>query len=351
MLGHFLKSLEIGTTSLTDTELLPGTAVVGVDNIHELTKFGIVSKLQFGIVTDNNSVIYQLCLNTTKSKKITSDTIAKSRFPLIEESIGVFRKKYKEIYSYYLPDSSPAAEVLQRAKKQFESFKGGETAKELRSYPGDDFVDECLTGLTMNELMQKDKEAKYAGQHWSVPLKIDARLIASHLEARPEIQQLLQKEELNPTVYEATHHGIALEAGQMLHFTTCRTPDKKNFLKMDPQEEFHAISYNEKYGEMVVYPSESISERILSRNRAIWCMFHADRWGKYDILTNNCEHFSRFCREGKKNSPQVTIVAIKAIIAIAPFVIPKIGMIRGLGLIVATIVKNKKTKTTPLPKA
>lgn len=347
MLGHFLKSLsEVGATA--PTEWLPGTAVVGVDNIRELIEYGIVSKLQFGIVSENNSIIYQCCLNTTKYRKISKEVIAESSFCLIEESIEAFRKSYKEIYTYDRPNSLPAEDVL---KKVRERYRAEEPVKELRSYPGDDFVDECLTGRPVEELLQENELAKHAGQHWIVPLGIDARLIASHLDARPEIQKILEKEALNPMVYKAAHHGIALEAGQMLHFTTCRTPDRKNFLKMDPQEEFHAISYNEKNGEIVVYPSESISERLISRNRAIWCMFHAEKWGKYDIFTNNCEHFSRFCRTGKKQSPQVTTAAIKLILAVAPLLIPKIGLIRGLGAIVATIVKDKKTETQPLPQA
>ncbi|MBQ5666278.1 MAG: lecithin retinol acyltransferase family protein [Akkermansia sp.] len=326
MLGHFLKKVELeGYTPAG--ELRPGMAVVGVSDARQLERYGIAGTIQFAIVSDNGTLIYQSCLG---------NDINSCGFSIQDSSVQFFKKQYGELYIYHIENELPPEQVLQQAKdrmrKQLDTPLTG-----LRSYVGDDFVDECLTGGNVLEQIEQDASA---GQHWQVPLNIDVKLVARQLKAHPKIQRMLKKKILNPTVHEGTHHGIALEAGQMLHFSTCRTPDDSNRLKLDPQTIFHNISHTSMNGTAVVYKEETTEMRLLSRNRAVWWLFHAEAWGEYCIFSNNCEHFSRYCREGKKRSIQVAKAFVQFIISVAPMAIPYLGSLRYLTPILTQVLRN-----------
>ncbi len=326
MLGHFLKTIELeGYTPVG--ELRPGMAVVGVSDARQLEKYGIPGAIQFAIVSDNGTLIYQSCLG---------NDINSCNFCIQDSSVQEFKKQYGELYIYHIENELPAEQVLQQAKermkKQLDAPLSG-----LRSYVGDDFVDESLTGGNVLEMIQQDAAA---GQHWLVPLNIDVGLVARQLQAHPKIQRMLQKKLLNPTVHEGTHHGIALEAGQMLHFSTCRTPDDSNRLKLDPQAIFHNISHTSMNGTAVAYKEETDEMRLLSRNRAVWWLFHAEAWGEYCIFSNNCEHFSRYCREGRKRSIQVAKAFVQFIISVTPLAIPYLGAIRYVAPILTQVLRN-----------
>lgn len=326
MLGHFLKEIELkGCTPAR--ELQPGMAVVGIGNAKMLEEHGIPDTMQFAIVSDDGSLIYQLC---------HGNDISTCRFIVQNSSVSEFRKQYGELYIYHIEGGHASEQVLQQAKermkKQLDAPLSG-----FRSYVGDDFVDECLTGSEILGQIQRDAAA---GQHWKVPLKIDVELVARQLQAHPKLRRILKSKLLNQTVHEGTHHGIALEAGQMLHFSTCRTPDDSNHLKLDPQAIFHVISHTGQKGQPVSYKGESAEIRLVSRNRAIWWLFHAKAWGKYCIFSNNCEHFSRYCREGEKGSIQVTKAFVQFIISVAPIAIPYLGSIKYLTPILTQVLRN-----------
>ena len=327
MLGHFLKDIELnGYTPAHD--LRPGMAVVGIKNAQSLEAYGMADTMQFAIVADDDTLIFQLCIGTK---------IEKCKFCIQKLSTVAFRKEYGELYVYHRDGELPAEQVLKEAKRRLTNY-GDSRLESLRSYTGDDFVDECLLGHDIIDMVHGEPAA---GQHWDVPLNIDVALIAQQLQAHPKLQRILQNQILNQTVHEGTHHGIALEAGQMLHFSTCRTPDGVNRLKLDPQAIFHGISHTARKGSSLSYSTESAEDRLRSRNRAIWWLFHADKWGKYCLFTNNCEHFSRYCREGKKESKQVTWAVVQFIISVAPAAIPQLRGIKLIVPIVTQIVRNR----------
>lgn len=326
MLGHFLKNIELkGYTPAR--ELHPGMAVVGIKNEENLEKYGMPEGMQFAIVTDDDSLIFQLCIG---------EEIEHCKFCIQELSTSAFKKQYGEIYVYHMEGALPAEHVLKQAKNRLAGSCSGRM-ESLRSYPGDDFVDECLLGNEIIDLIQKEPAA---GQHWVVPLDINLALIVRQLQGHPAIQRILQNEALNPTVHEGTHHGIALEANQMLHFSTCRTPDGINRLKLDPMAIFNNISHTVKKG-TPLYTSDTAEARLRCRNRAIWWLFHSEKWGEYCLFRNNCEHFSRYCREGEKKSEQVLHAALRLIISAAPLAIPQLRGIAFLVPIIAQIIHNK----------
>lgn len=327
MLGHFLKDIELNgyTPAL---ELRPGMAVVGIKDAQSLEAYGMTDTMKFAIVADDDTLIFQLCIGTK---------IEKCKFCIQALSTVAFKKEYGELYVYHMRGELPADQVLKEAKRRLTNY-GDSRLESLRSYTGDDFVDECLLGHDIIDMVHGEPAA---GQHWDVPLNIDVALIAQQLQAHPNLQRILQNQILNQTVHEGTHHGIALEAGQMLHFSTCRTPDGVNRLKLDPQAIFHGISHTARKGSSLSYSTESAEDRLRSRNRAIWWLFHADKWGKYCLFTNNCEHFSRYCREGKKESKQVTWAVVQFIISVAPAAIPQLRGIKLIVPIVTQIVRNR----------
>ena len=102
------------------------------------------------------------------------------------------------------------------------------------------------------------------------------------------------------------HHGILIEDNWVIHFARCRVPDNSNQIKLDTLDTFCNITPYAEPGGPCDYKEDTEYKRILHRNRAVWILFHAKEWGSYNLFTNNCEHMSRACKVGRKQSAQVT---------------------------------------------
>lgn len=296
MLGYFLKDLQADRLSRVENpaQLEPGTAVVSVSNPEQLKTTGLPCELRFGIVASCYGVMCQTCIQ---------EDIEAPVFRINQLSFAEFAKEGAVIYILACDSGRDPSRVLVDAMARYMS-----TIRSLRSYPGDDFVAECMTGLTSRELLERDCAA---GQHWVTPLEMTGYECLKWLGV--PVEKFAGIEYLHKPLLNQTHHGIAIEGGQVIHFSTRRVPDGKNCIKSDTQKEFCNITANRNEGGPVKYASESSANLYSSRNRAVWVFCHAENWGVYNLATNNCEHFSRYCRAGRKESRQVIAAVVEAL--------------------------------------
>ena len=181
---------------------------------------------------------------------------------------------------------------------------------------------ECLQeDIDWMKLLEDDP---YAGQHWCTSFKIEAKEVIRALvglNKAEKIRNLLSKpiDFISPDeLLDTFHHGISIESGQVIHFSTCRLPKgERAQIKTDSREDFLSWGKDIGDGGPVKYKKETPAQRLVARHRAVWRFCHAQEWGKYDPLFNNCEHFSRFCRVGKKGSRQVATKSLEALASLA----------------------------------
>lgn len=316
ILGYYLKSIaESEPQPLQLQELVPGMPVVAVGDMERLRRVGLSVELRFGIATGQGSVICRRCVG---------GDIDKPTFCVQELSMEAFVRGAGGLYS--CADIAPAqGDVLARARSRV-----GEHSETLMSYPGDDFVAECLLGISAEKLVQQEMNA---GQHWCTPFYITTELLLDQLSqfvASFESEKDDGKDDagLGTKVIDAiskalpdfvtkiewldqTHHGIALEGLQVIHFSSCRLPKDVPLIKTDSIHDFMYWRTGKLDGGAVRYAKETSAQRLLSRNRAVWVFCHADEWKEYSIIRNNCEDFSRYCRVGKKESRQVWLRALQ----------------------------------------
>lgn len=324
LLGHFLHNiLENKPEPAAADTLQPGTAVVAVDNMQQLRETGLPCSLRFGIVSKEQQIICQCCITE-------SDTVPKSpEFIIRKLDIQEFMGNEGELYTFHIPESLDAYEVQLKA-----AMRVGRSYHRLRSYPGDDFVAECLTGLSSEELVEQDSKI---GQHWWTPLQMTLRQGMKWLGLGKYTPLLPNSADIQ--VFDQTHHGIAIEGDHVIHFSTRRVPDGSNRIKADSLQEFRSIGDNESSGSAVKYKVETPEQRLTSRNRAVWVFCHAESWGGYNLMDNNCEHFSRYCRVGKKESRQVIAAALEAMGALMAS-LPKSTPFRPLLIALGLLMKN-----------
>lgn len=84
-----------------------------------------------------------------------------------------------------------------------------------------------------------------------------------------------------PTPY--THHGLYLGLGLVIHYDFTR-------ICIVTLEQFAKGQAIFKVQSPMIYPREVVMARALSRLGE----------EKYNLMTNNCEHFVRWCRNGKE---------------------------------------------------
>ncbi len=296
LLGHFLHNLlENKPEPAAADTLQPGTAVVAVDNMQQLRETGLPCSLRFGIVSKEQQIICQCCITE-------SDTVPESpEFIIRKLDIQEFAGSDGELYTCQVPGSLDAHEVQLKA-----AMRVGRSYYHLRSYSGDDFVVECLTGLSALELAEQSPRV---GQHWWTPLRMTLRQGMKWLGGGKYASLLPDSADVQ--VFDQTHHGIAIEGDQVIHFSTRRVPDESNKIKTDSLKEFRSIGDDTNSGSPVKYKEETAEIRLTSRNRAVWIFCHAHAWGGYNLADNNCEHFSRYCRAGRKESRQVVAAAME----------------------------------------
>lgn len=327
LLGHFLQQIsqDLPVPAALD-ELTPGSVVVAVSDMQQLRETGLPTLLRFGIISGQNEVICQCC--ATESAEIPETP----QFTIKKMNLGEFAGESARIYRCSYPRHRNA-EIVAMAAKMHE----GITYCKLRSYPGDDFVAECLTGFSAGELVKQDSKI---GQHWWTPLQMTLQQSMKWLGVEMPAGWLPDSADVQ--VFDQIHHGIAIEGNHVIHFSTRRVPDGSNRIKADSLQEFRSIGDDEASGSAVKYKDETPGLRLTSRNRAVWVFCHADSWGAYNLMANNCEHFSRYCRTGRKESRQILAAALDtlgALTAILSRNTPFLPHVIGLRLLIKNVAR------------
>lgn len=336
MLGSFIQSYQEGKVSeLKSYECLhtlpPGTPVVMI-NEPECIKDGHVgSQISFAILSDTpNSLIMQ---------EVVTDEGTDVIFQINEVEV----LPQSHYFTFPTGDFSPDI-VLQRAQAQL----GRRYDNELRSYPGDDFVQECLHGLSIQAIYAQRIEE--IGQHWWTPLEVTPKNLLDDLQEviRRKLADIPEKE----TIWQATsrkaaykklesvvdyinnvtpemllkislpqleHHAILIEGAQCIIFSggAIRHITKKEFCNTSPNTPIGGPAKGSPQGK------EDIGKRLLTRNMSVWQLCRAGQgrseWKDFNLILNNSEHFCRYCRTGEATCTQLrdkTIVATKEILNI-----------------------------------
>ena len=297
LLGYFLK--QIGQTepqAVTPEELQPGSVVVAVANMQQLREIGLPCAMRFGIVESEKIVICR-CPE--------SESMDTPNFKVKRLSMAEFAGEGMTLYRCHVEGDRSRMGILMKAQMQ---ANAGPRSRKLCSYPGDDFVAECISNSPEAERVQ---QLGGMGQHWWTPLKMTLKESLKWIGMESWSDKLPEKANLQ--VFDQTHHGVAIEGEQVIHFSTRRVPDGTNHIKTDSLPMFRAIGDETTAGSPVHYDEETPEQRLLCRNRAVWVFFHSAEWGTYNLAANNCEHFSRYCRIGKKESLQVKAAVMKAL--------------------------------------
>lgn len=304
MLGDFLKKIaagEVQELSLSEVKLLtPGTAVVLIKNPDDLLNGGLPSEMLFAI-RDDTSPDYVICQYHPSLDEWNNPLFQIIRYDVAEMKGWRFFRYGDEI-------NEAPSETLKRAKDRL-----GECNKHLRSWVGDDFVDECITGYTIEEIFSQYHDC--AGQHWWTPLQVSWGFIREQLEKALEnapdkkerarifkrLASLVSDEVKLPMV---EHHGIVIERAEIIHFSELKIRWGRfdSFIETTPNSPFGGPAGG-------VSAQSDVKERLATRNRAVWVWqceaLNPGYWGEYNLFTNNCEHFCRACWENRRISIQV----------------------------------------------
>lgn len=324
-------SIKFTSIPVNTLHTLPeGTLCVAVEHATHLKNTGLPCRIKFGILTTNGQIILQEC---TKE-----DNIYSAHFKINKVSKEDF---CPSLWSLYVLENATELYNLKQAHSKAK-LELGTLHQCLRSYPGDDFTAECLFGI---DYIQEHIRTGCTGQHWWTPLhyKTDEikQEIASAFQncAHIELPTLKTPRAMNVELLRFKHHGIAIEDNWVIHFARCRVPDYSNQIKLDTLQTFCDITPNTEPGAACEYKNETEQKRLQHRNRAVWHLFHAEQIGSYNFLWNNCEHFSRLCKVGKKQSAQVKNGIVDTALAVLPYLIPVGGIlakiIASLGLPIA----------------
>lgn len=380
MLGHFLKNWNSGTARVLGASeletLSPGTCLVVIDSEQGFLEGGISESFYFCVWGGNGRVIVQKPQsedwNSPLFRVEYGDVLSEARYVVYESPYG----------------EADAAATLARAEARL-----NEMSEEMRSFPGDDFVDECMTGKTMLQLMEVVHPR--VGQHWWTPLHICANHVVLHFKAdlerqlkeslateekkqvAPESKSLFHRlpgiggiikttQEVIKTTKEAivsTKDDLYRKALRQTYDIVSQIPELPDFVSSHMVED-HAImlegnqvvQYKDErvkvasfadfchtspataFGGQASGPAQAaVESRLVTRNRAVMAHFLDCRKpgyrGAFNLLNNNSEHFCRDCRSNKPESLQVRAAVINAAISvfasIADFV-PVVNLIPSL---------------------
>ncbi len=295
MIGLFLREQAARPPHKVNNvaELSCGQVVVALAQEEKLRRYGLPVKVRFGIAGETDKVICQDC---------TGSTPEAVRFRIVEMSVEEFLCTGQELYVIapeLLNKQEPIA-VYERARGRL-----GEALEGLRSFPGDDFVAECVWGESMETLLEE--KAPAAGRHWVTDLELRPSEVVEWLgiplEGSGSAIDACVPDAFIPAF---EHHGILIEGDWIIHFSTCRMESGESRIKADSLQNFMSWKSSKSTGWQAAYRESGARKRLLTRNRAVWVFFHADAWGKYNLVTNNCEHFCRYCCVGEKESGQVS---------------------------------------------
>ena len=340
MLGTFMNALA-GTGKWKVREvylhnkqkLQAGEIVVSVYDLDKLKQTGLPTGLRFGIAAEEESVICQCC---------EKEDLTEPQFVVKLLSLKCFCSDGWRVYILRRMNQTEASlpVIYRRAKNEL-----GTAYHNLRSYPGDDFVRECYASQNVVDNCLNDTRI---GQHWWTPLYYNVKELqtelarAVHESIGAKISLPKPPENLNVACLHFRHHGIMIEDGWVIHFARCRVPNQTNQVKLDSLETFCNITPYAEPGEACEYKNDVEYKRVIHRNRAVWLLFHSEEWGKYNLFTNNCEHFSRFCKVGRRESAQVRNGVAQAAITALTFLTPG-GFTTKIVAALGSIVIFKKT--------
>ena len=337
MLGDFIHAYTHGHSSpISNLCNLPaGTPVVAMDAPENLKAGQLSPRFFFAILSDKPGHLI--------GQNVISDSEEGVQFE-VQEFEAPAQLTY---FTYEIPDME-----LPQALKRAQSKIGHRYEHILRSYPGDDFVDECLTGRDIQCLFGNRKEE--AGQHWWTPLEVTAKYVLDNLNELIEQEitkpvppdeniferkarevknkilkqvsagiknvslQALQK----MTLPQLEHHAILIEGSQCILFTegSIRFMSKANFCNMTPNTPIGGPAKGLPQGK------PDVESRLITRNRAVRRIcreaISAGEWGDFNIILNNSEHFCRDCREGAPSCTQLPDKIINAINSILGIILP-----------------------------
>lgn len=250
MLGDFLRSNKrIPVTKYNCIK--PGTPIVVWNEKWEYF-------MQFGIFIHKDMVVCQ---------QFKYDQSVGYIFSIRRYTLNVFTDRHKnDIYEYIPKFEYDYSFAVNNAL----SLDNGIILSGLRSVLGDDFVLWCLVG---NDRFIQMFNGSRMGFHYKVP----RRMIAKYY-----------------------HHVIAIEEGFIINFAVPDTIDEKIYIRITLQE-FQDLKNPQK----VQYTDDNLTNRLVARNRALMALTGVVQFGRYNLITNNCEHFAVWCKTGKMKSFQV----------------------------------------------
>lgn len=346
MLGTFLQIL-CGNSPCQLQEIEPycegaslaaGQPLVAIETPELLRETGLPCDLRFGIADERLQVIVQ---------QSEGDGMVQPSFRIKRTELHNFAPRGWKLYTV----DAEALQIDLAATHSRAIACLGNVHKVLRSYPGDDFLTECLSGESFAAHVRRNPTI---GQHWWTPLRYNITELQQLAEDATGLRlPSIYPDKINPALLKFRHHGIAIEENWVIHFATCRVPNKKNRVKLDTLNTFCNITPYENFGEPCHYKNDTEYSRQLHRNRAVWILFHSEEWGHYNLITNNCEHLSRMCKVGRRESAQVKQGIAGTALAAASTFIPGGPIARALAAIglpyLLNIVLKHRTLAASLP--
>lgn len=101
------------------------------------------------------------------------------------------------------------------------------------------------------------------------------------------------------------HHFISIEQDWVIHFSDGKYNNGTHLRLEDYNDIIHRTTFE--IEEEQFKDHNTLVDYLSSRNRAIFEWATMSDFGGYNIVTNNCEHFANYCRQGKRKSKQVKL--------------------------------------------
>lgn len=298
MFGSFIQSRR---AIQAGEEILPGIPIVALLNATDFEQKGTIDAMRFGIYDGTGHVFFRKSFQFSIEK-----AHEKLQYEVLAVSMSSFCPEGWTLYTYSEKDAvGTPADVLRRAQHRLHEQGYG-----YAGITGDDFVYECLTTRTLWSYLEAHPEV---GSHIWTPLNYTLTDILREIGVQKTFQF--------PDIFKLRHHGLRMEHDTVIHFAR-RADDMENRLRIDSYADFLKTTPDAPDGGEVKGGGRSITSRLIARNAAIGILLHRHLWGKYNLFTNNCEHFSTYCRSGIRCSEQVAAAQKKALSAFVTQVLP-----------------------------
>lgn len=137
------------------------------------------------------------------------------------------------------------------------------------------------------------------------------------------------------------HFGIAVDSDTVIHFTALENDlaDNKKDMRIIETSLIRFLKGDQLEVEQPFNSQFTRDEVVKKAKKYVNCAKFRDKY--YNFLTNNCEHFARYCYDGDPQSKQVVNGAVLAVIGSAALV----------GTVAASLLvkgaRKKKKATSP----